>query len=200
MNTTHRKWDVTRRHAEAAIALADAEKHLPAQLFARVTLQRVLIWHGSLAECARLGDEASRLTDEDTGMTLELAGFAPYEAVLSFRALGYAHSGQPVKGSTLARKVVELCLRPGLRVNMSGIVADDVWNCWVLGDGELALRRAEEGFRLAESIGAAFYRVHTHLKKGMASALQLRPRIGKSWSFSNLASNIRAVPLPSKSP
>ena len=44
----------------------------------------------------------------------------------------------------LARKVVELCLRPGLRVPMSGLVGDDVWNCWVLGDGELALRRAEE--------------------------------------------------------
>jgi tetratricopeptide (TPR) repeat protein len=174
MNTTHRKWDVARRHAEAAIALADAENHLPAQLFARFALQRVFIWHGSFAECARLGEDASRLTDEDTGMRLELAGFAPYVAVLSFRAFGYAHSGQPVKGSALARKVVELCLRPELRVHMGGLVGDDVWNCWVLGDRDLALRRAAEGFRLAESFGAAFYRVHALLMKGMASALVRR--------------------------
>ncbi len=115
-----------------------------------------------------------RLTDEETGMTLEQAGFVPYVAVLSFGALGYAHSGQPVKGSALARKVVELCLRPGLRVPMSGLVGDDVWICWVLGDGELALRRAEESFRLAESFGAAFNHVHALLKKGIASALVRR--------------------------
>jgi class 3 adenylate cyclase len=174
INTTHRKWDVARRASEAAIALADAEGYLPAQLFARFTLQRVLIWHGSLAECARLGEEAIRLTDEETGRPLELAGFPVYLAVLCFRALGYAWSGEPVKGSALHREMIELSRRPGLRVNTSGLVGDDVYNCWLLGDGDLALERAEEALQLADRFGAPFYIVHALLKKGIANALVCR--------------------------
>jgi class 3 adenylate cyclase/tetratricopeptide (TPR) repeat protein len=164
-------WEQTRAHSEAAIALADNTGDRPAQLFARMTLTRALVWTAQIREVVRMTEDLLAMGSDESVVDVEFFGWRPYLEALSLRSAALSMLGRPREGLEANTRVLELVRHRGADADMTSALADSVWTCWFLGDAERALRITEEALERAERFGAEWSRTYALTARAVAHVL-----------------------------
>ncbi len=167
-------WPGAIEHAEAAIALADAEADLPIQLFARQILLRTHFWREPLRKSIGAAEELLQTGGSEDAAAIVVLGSSPYLYALSMRATALGMHGRLHEGLILHERVRALAAKSGQKVDTTEVLADAVWTCWGLGIAEKALRFTSESLQTAERSGSEWSRVYSLMANGVANALARR--------------------------
>ena len=141
------------------------------RLFARQIRVRQGLWFSKASDVLSQTDEIIDIAGGDEGVHQSVLGFCPYLAALTMRAVAMSFNGRPREGIELSEHLCELSQRPGLTGDRSEPFNNSVWVCWILGDGERALKLASEGVRQAERYGSESTNVRSHTGLGTAQVI-----------------------------